>query len=393
MDKLNIESRFARVQFWIASLLSAIAGLFPLSATDHLNKSNVAENYTGHFQIRRAFHESVRMPGDFEKQQGIAFAAGGVSERFAKMIADIADEVAGKIEVLVLVNSQADYFLVKRKIEERQSPKAKVTFVHAENDTCWIRDYGPTCVDNGRASRWIDWLYDEERPNDDEIPDTILNQTGLKSKFIPLSIEGGNILSNGCGIILTSERVFDDNPQTYTEDDAVLELANTLNASDVVVLEPLYREDTGHVDMFAVFTDAETVFVASCDEVSDRKNAAILDRNASRLSDVITSSGKRLNVVRIPMDKHDDGVWRTYTNCIFANGVVIVPTYKGGDRKLEERAMQLYRRHLPGWKVVGMDASYLIESGGAFRCASLSLYRTHRPFRSVKPDVLPLDSP
>lgn len=393
MYDLMPQSRFRRVNFWVARLLLAVAGLFPLSSTGHLNKSRVSDNYTGHFQIRKAFSESVRMPGDFETHHSLALAAGGVSESFATTIADIAEEVSGHIEVLVLVNSQQDYFLVQRELDERSHAKTKITFVHAENDTCWIRDYGPTCVDNGRASRWIDWLYDEERPNDDEIPDTFLNQTGLKSKFIPLLIDGGNLLSNGRGIILTSERVFDDNPQTYTEDDAVLELANTLNASDVVVLEPLHGEDTGHVDMFAAFTGTDTVFVASCDEKSDRKNAAILDRNASRLAEVVAATGRRLNVVRIPMDKHADGVWRTYTNCIFANGVVIVPTYKDGDRKLKERALQLYRRHLPGWKVVDMDASKLIECGGAFRCASLSLYRMHRPFRSVNPDMLPLGSP
>jgi agmatine/peptidylarginine deiminase len=65
----------------------------------------------------------------------------------------------------------------------------------------------------------------------------------------------------------------------------------------------------------------------------------------------------------------------TYTNVVFANGVLLVPTYPDAPSEMEAEVMATYRRLLPGWEVVGIDAGSLVPHGGVLRCAALPLHR------------------
>ena len=93
------------------------------------------------------------------------------------------------------------------------------------------------------------------------------------------------------------------------------------------------------------------------------------NRNAQRLEGLPTPHGP-LRVIRIPMPPHKDGNWRTYTNVVFANGALLVPVYRGVDRAGREKALELFARLLPGWQVIGIDCTTLIQGGGALRCIS-----------------------
>ncbi len=374
----------------ITTLAVVTAAMTPSLVAEDLDTSGIGSDFVGHFRDKLTQPANVRMPGDFEVHHDLVFAIGDSCDSFHETIATVARAVRDRIRVVVLVNSEYDLERTRAAMKKAGCDPSKVALIHMTCDTRWIRDFGPTCVDDGKNSRWIDWIYDPDRPNDDEIPDTLIGMAGYAPKFVPLVIEGGNLLSNGQGVVLTSTEVFTENPQTYTQEDAILEIATTLNASDVVVLQPLAGEDTGHVDMFAAFVTPETVFVGHYNEDDDPVNSAVLDRNAEILAGVTTASGKKLRVVRIPMDRNNDLRWRTYTNCIFANGVVLVPTYKNGSKQLAQAAIERYEQHLPGWKVIGVDASELIECGGALRCASLCLFRNGKQFKSTDPAAMPL---
>ncbi|MEO1993955.1 MAG: agmatine deiminase family protein, partial [Planctomycetaceae bacterium] len=134
-----------------------------------------------------------------------------------------------------------------------------------------------------------------------------------------------------------------------------------------ILLEPLQGEPTGHIDMFAAFTDAKTVVIGTFDPLRDAVNAKRLDRNAKRLS----SAG--LRVVRVPMPDHSDGIWRSYTNVLFANGKLLVPTYASVDLSGRKRALSTYRKLLPEWSIVPVDCTEVIQLGGALHCLSMNL--------------------
>ena len=328
------------------------------------------------------------MPGDFEVQQYVLLAAGGASSEYLNTLVSIANIASGRIDIVMMLNDRSDYDYLLEEFQKSGNEIQDVKFVYAVHDTRWVRDYGPSCVDNGRESNWIDWFYDAARTLDDSVPSALVPETNIVSNFVPLQVDGGNLLSNGNGVILTTTKMICDNSHSYSARESVSAVAYALNASDVVVLEPLYGEGTQHVDMFACFVNPGTVLVGSYHPKVDSINAAILDRNAEQLSRVKTKNGN-LKVVRIPMDHHEDDNWRTYTNCIFANGVVIVPTYRSGSSKMADAAVRVYQQHMPGWQVIGLDSSELIRTGGALRCASLGLFRTHKPIQSVDIESLP----
>jgi agmatine/peptidylarginine deiminase len=75
----------------------------------------------------------------------------------------------------------------------------------------------------------------------------------------------------------------------------------------------------------------------------------------------------------MPMPSRRDGLWRTYTNVIYANGMVLVPQYPDYCPDLDARALEVYRKLLPDWQVVGIDASSIIQKRGSLHCISLNV--------------------
>jgi agmatine deiminase len=56
----------------------------------------------------------------------------------------------------------------------------------------------------------------------------------------------------------------------------------------------------------------------------------------------------------------------TYVNFYFANGALLVPTYR--HRKIDRRAFDTLQAHLPGHEVIGIDCVELIWGLGAIHC-------------------------
>ncbi len=110
--------------------------------------------------------------------------------------------------------------------------------------------------------------------------------------------------------------------------------------------------------------------MGSYDESIDPINADVLDRNAARLADIQVGKGK-LTVIRIPMPTNEDGLWRSSTNVGFANAAVLVPIYPDVDRTSGKEALAVYRRLLPTYKVIGIDASTMARHQGGLRCVTL----------------------
>ena len=122
--------------------------------------------------------------------------------------------------------------------------------------------------------------------------------------------------------------------------------------------------------MQACFISPDTILIGRYDESVDARNAALLDRNASRLAEIRTGGG-RLRVRRIAMPGNDDGIWRSFTNVVFANGTVLVPVYTDVAQREGEEALATYRRLLPDWQVRGVDLRSMARHQGGLRCITL----------------------
>lgn len=315
------------------------------------------------------------LPAEFERQQALLLAWDAGNGLVQRALCGIVAEAWRNTPVILLVRDEDEEFEAVDVLRQAGIPRRAVTCLPLPHDSVWTRDYGPVIVRSpGGSLQIVDVDYQRgERPNDDELPPLIGPQLEVATVRAPLNLEGGNLISNGAGLCLTTMKLLEQNTDRgYGELELRTILQQYYGAATTVFLEPLVGEPTGHVDMFAAFTAVDTVVLAELSPLEDAENAKVLNRNAARLEGLPTPRGP-LKVVRIPMPASNGGTWRTYTNVLFLNGLLFVPGYAGADPTEAALALSVYRRLLPGWRIVTVECSELIGLGGALHCVSRNL--------------------
>ncbi|MEX0820253.1 MAG: agmatine deiminase family protein [Pirellulaceae bacterium] len=315
-----------------------------------------------------------RLPGEFETHRSLLLGTYFLASDAPHVFSDLVRAARESTRVVALVNDFADLNAAQNALLAGGLPADCVRFIPVEHNTMWIRDYAPLIlVGPDQQTVLIDAAYDEaNRPADDCVPQVLAEQLNLPLISTSLKIDGGNLLSNGQGIIVATTSLIQCNVELgWSKREIHERLLALCGATQIVFVEPLAGEPTTHVDMFATFVSPNTMVVGSYGD-DDDENGNILDHNAMLLSQVQTSSGP-LRIVRVPMPRHDDGVWRTHTNVAFANRVLLVPVYPDQDDRYSKQVLRTYRELLPTHHVVGIDAETICESGGSLHCITMNL--------------------
>ena len=315
---------------------------------------------------------------EFEAQAALMLGASELIWKHPMVFIDIVRAARRNVPVLALVTDQSDLHVGKALLRHCKLPVESVHFLVVPMDTMWVRDYGPLFARRDGTAVAVDGEYasitgPQDRPADDAVPKLLGAGMRIPVANLPVRVEGGNLLTNGEGLCVATTALVERNiNEGRNPADVERLLKQGLSVSELLFVDELVGEDTGHVDMFLTFVAPDCVVVARCDPKVDAENAKILDQIATVLAGLQTSIGP-MRVHRIPMPPATDGVWRSYTNVIFANGVLIMPTYSGVDAVLEQQALNLYRKLLPGWKVVGVNADGPASRGGSLHCVSLNM--------------------
>jgi len=313
-----------------------------------------------------------RLPGEFEEQGGLLLSGGELVTDFPELFAEIVERTCGETDVHVMVSDLDEAEAARKAIVKRNLDVGRIRFLGIRHDTMWARDYGPLIVqDRSGDLAVLDGCYGEpDRQLDETVPENYASDLGLPVHRSGVYLEGGYILSNGDGLMVTTTDLLERNGRDIRGLGAALR--QYCGARRVAFLEPMTGEPTGHVDMFATFTDAETIVIGAYDRRHDPENAEILDRNARLLSSIRTRNG-RLKVVRITMPKRVGGTWRTFTNLVYANNVVLVPIYSDGKDAESREALSTLERLLPGRKITPVRTVDLASLGGALHCLTMNL--------------------
>ena len=142
-------------------------------------------------------------------------------------------------------------------------------------------------------------------------------------------------------------------------------------------------DDTdGHIDDTVRFVNEDTVITVVEENKSD-ENYAILQHNLKDLKTMRLLNGKQLNIIELPMpDKiiyEDQRLPASYANFYIANGLVVVPTFRGSK---DEMAIRIIQEAFPERKVIGIDSTgyhlgtgkfSLPESAGTIRLMPMAL--------------------
>ncbi|NLF31019.1 MAG: agmatine deiminase family protein [Planctomycetes bacterium] len=328
--------------------------------------------------------------GEFQPQSALILGGGELIAQHGEVFATLVAATHTRVRLIVLVPGDLHRQIARKLLSDKGVPADAVTFVISPARTMWARDFGPLFVrqDDGTVeiidTEYAQGIYDTEAAAEDIAPAWLGWQFGLDATPVPLRLDGGNFINNGDGLCVTTSALVDSNiDRGYGEEHIRVLLQYLFRVRTWVNLRPLDGEETEHADMFVTFTAPDVAVVAQCDAAEDPINAFILEQAAERLSGLPTSKGP-LKVYRVPMPANGDGVWRSYTNVIFANGVLLVPSYSDVDPAVERQVLDLYRRLLPTWQIVPINVDSLIRLGGALHCVA-----AHVPaFVTVDPDLL-----
>ncbi len=251
-------------------------------------------------------------------------------------------------------------------------------------DDSWIRDYGPTFVKHVSDGSLVgvDWRYNAwggkylPYDNDAAVTEWICRSLRSMRSSSSLHCEGGAIEGNGQGVALTTTKCLTSPtrnpgwPRRLIEN----ELRAQLGVETVVWVDGggLAGDDTdGHIDQLARFVNANTLVAATSSDRTD-PNALGLDENVRQLRAVSLPTGERFNVVTLPTPPprfiDQQRVPESYCNFVFANGIIIVPTFRSESTDLQ--AIETLTRLMPERRIIPLDAYDLSWGLGAFHCVT-----------------------
>lgn len=322
-----------------------------------------------------------RISAEFETTRVLLLGLADWQPHHRHVFVEIAEKTAGHVNLMVLCN---DTWQIKTATEwllktNRDFPH--VYFCEMETDTVWLRDFAPIFAQTEKGSASLDFFYEGSRPKDDALPATWAKRTGAAHIKVPWTIQGGNLLSNGQGVAISTNRIFKDNyiefpptskvekPEQERRVMVVKAIMQYCNLSQYVVLEPLKDELTGHVDMFASFVTPSDVLIAQVDPRRDPVNAQILERNVTRLKRV-EIDGKPLRVHRIAIPLRDGKSWSAYTNAVIANDLILLPVFDRDPPQYVNAARSALQSLLPKHVIETINMTSMTQLQGELHCLS-----------------------
>ncbi len=243
-------------------------------------------------------------------------------------------------------------------------------------DDSWIRDNGPIFVRDRkgkvaavkfRFNAWGERFHPYD--SDDTAPYRIAEHLGMQVFTAPFVLEGGSILVDGEGTLLTTEMCLlnpNRNP-TMTREQIEEGLRDQLGVDTVVWLPHGMAEDTGpvatdgHIDGVAHYIAPGHVMLLSPEDPADADHD-FGQANLLRLQGAQDAKGRAIEVSRLDVGA---GAKLSYANIYVANGVVITPT---ADDEKDADAIAQISELFADREVVGVPAVTIDFGGGGPHC-------------------------
>ena len=318
---------------------------------------------------------------EFRKQAAILLGCQNNLNKMPKLYVDIAKAIGGRVPLIGVVPTEAQALEGANIMKQHGLPPAAMRFVAMPSNSIWIRDYAPFVLryDQDRALL-IDAKYQtrterERRKKDDYFSIELAHMLDLPVRSIPLMLEGGNLLSNGDGMILTSGKTIAVNEQqgNFQADQLMGMFIDYMGAHSVYSFAPLMDEPNGHIDMFVTLLAKNIAIVGQVSPGIDPDSSRNLDEAANMLASLNTTVGP-MRVKRIPMPPKWGTDWRSYTNVIIANKLLLMPSFSDVDPAIENKAEAIYRSVLPSdWNVIRINCDKLVLLHGQLHCISYNI--------------------
>jgi agmatine deiminase len=342
---------------------------------------------------------AVRTMAEWEEVQALTITWTG----YQAILREIVRHAKEEVDVIIICN---DSVSVKSYLANYNITNQNVSFIQKAYNSIWIRDYGQHSVylNDVDSLVLVDWIYNRPRPADDLIPRWVADKTNLDlyattQSPTDLVNTGGNFMSDGLGRGFASSLILDENKpgnpygvssKTEAQIDTIMK--HFMGIEPYIKMQTLPYDNIHHIDMHMKLLDEETILIGEYPQgVADGPQ---IEANINYIkNNYLSSFGTPFRFVRIQMPPdgtnrypNQGGDYRTYTNSVFINKLVLVPIY---DPTYDFPALEIYRKNLPGYKVVGINCNSIIQNLGALHCITKSVGVTnplrivHQPIRDT----------
>ena len=232
------------------------------------------------------------------------------------------------------------------------------TFLICPANAGLARDCGPWYIFDGLGFQGIaDNIHNQGSP-EDSLPQYIGDSLNIPVYQTNLVIQGGNWMSDGMGCAMSSGMTYTQNP-SLTQAQIHEIMLRYLGIENYLVFDNCGGYGNAHIDTWGKFLDPGRVIIK-------RYNPPVpeLEDLAHYISTLKSSYGRPYEVIRIEYD-----YTTSYTNSLFMNNKVLVPTNNG--HPLDSLALATYRDAMSGYEVMGFGPGW--GPGNALHCRTMGI--------------------
>ena len=285
----------------------------------------------------------VRFPGEYEPMQAvmIVYPLG--------IPLELVREMAEDCKVITVAESYNQEF-AEADFQAAGVNMDNVEFLNASTDSYWIRDFGPWYIFDGKEPAIVDNRYNRPRPNDDVLPGRFAEYWNIPMYGMNVVHTGGNMMQDGFGVGVSDDIVVTESVEKGITEEQVYERMKSYLGIDPyhVTIDP-QGDYIAHVDCWGKFLAPDKIMLARVPESNPRY--PYYEEVADYFAKTNCSWGYPYKVYRV--DIPGGNVISPYTNSLILNKKVLVPM--GGDATYNEAALELYRKAMPGYEVIGIE--------------------------------------
>ena len=319
------------------------------------------------FQSTASPPAPIRQPAEFEPMEGVLIRYPfGISY-------EIIAEMAEDIEVVTIVANSAQQSYVESQYLSHGVNLDNCKFLIAPTNSYWTRDYGPWFIFTGNDEQGIvDFIYNRPRPWDDQIPIVYGNDQGIPVYGMDLIHTGGNYMTDGQGIAVSTSLVQEENPD-LTPEKINQTMAEYLGIYTYYVVPDALDEYIKHIDCWAKYLAPDVIMIIEVPQIHSQYDE--IEATVAYFKNQISCYGTPYRVVRVYTPKGEP-----YINSLILNDKVFVPI-EGS--LWDNTALASYENAMPGYEVLGFTGSWYTTDALHCRVMGITdrymLYIEHTP--------------
>ncbi|GAI72634.1 unnamed protein product, partial [marine sediment metagenome] len=218
----------------------------------------------------------------------------------------------------------------------------------------------------------VDFEYNRPRPNDNAIPSAYASDQGLPLYEMPLTHTGGNYMTDGQGIAISTDLLETENPGlSHSEIEQIA--SNYLGINTYHMVPDVNGEYIEHIDCWAKYLSPDVIMIREVP--SDHSQYDEIEAAVDYFELQTSCYGTPYEIVRVYTPNNEP-----YTNSLILNDKVLVPIKNS---EWDDEAIDAYENAMPGYEVLEFTGTW--QSTDALHCRAKGivdrymLYIEHTP--------------